>query len=41
MCYDGHFGGIISGFKQISDLKGILISIILGLKKPKLYFFYK
>ena len=28
MCYDGHFGGIISGFKQISDLKGILISIL-------------
>jgi len=28
MCYEGHFGGIISGFKQISDLKGILISIL-------------
>ena len=27
MCYDGHFAGIISGFKQITDLKGILISI--------------
>ena len=27
ICYEGHLGGIISGFKQISDTKGILISI--------------
>ena len=33
ICYEGHFGGIISGFKQITSPKDIIITIIwlLGL----------
>ena len=27
MCYDGHLAGILSGFKQLFDLKGIFLSI--------------